>query len=343
MRRSISLRGAAATALVLAAGGCTSVNSTIFPDTPAATAPAAPVATLPSAGTSVFAPVAVAPGTQTGTPQGEIITSLRARLVTVQGSLSTHNASISETRQKAAAEGALYRIAKTDALASGSPPTPTKMAAAQAALERFASDTTALDGEVRAFAKGAADANRLMSEADGIRGGNDEDQKQLNTLRGEIGQTANQVDKLVNDLSTESALQNAFLAKERAALADLSAGAPTTASGTAPGVAVLAQAVPASPAVLAAPAFVTIKFDRPNMSYKDALSQAVAAALKRKPDTAFDVVGVMAPRSNPDDNLTRTTEVGQTLTTLGVSAAKVRLMTGISAAVSTPEVRIYAR
>ena len=137
-------------------------------------------------------------------------------------------------------------------------------------------------------------------------------------------------------------MQSAFLAKERAALADLSSGVPGV-GGVTPGVAVLPQAVPATPQVLASPAFVTIKFDRPNMSYKDALQTAVSTALRRKPDATFDVVGVVAPRSNPDDNLTRTTQVAQTLTTLGVDASKVRLMTGISAAVSTPEVRIYAR
>jgi hypothetical protein len=118
---------------------------------------------------------------------------------------------------------------------------------------------------------------------------------------------------------------------------------PGVGPGVTPGVAVLPQAVPASAQVLASPAFVTIKFDRPNMAYKDALSSAVSAALKRKPDATFDVVGVIAPRSNPDDNLARTTAVAQTLTTLGVAATKVRLMTGISAGVSTPEVRIYAR
>ena len=330
-------------ALIFVLGGCSSVGTTIFPaDTPPGSAtPSVPIATLPSAGTSVFAPVNVSPGSPTGTPQGEAINSLRARLVSVQGSLSSHNATLSDIRQKAAAEGALYRISKGEALNSGTPPNPAKVNAAQVALERFAVDTTALDGEVRAFAKGAADANRLMAEADAIRGGTDEDQKQLNTLRGEIGQTANQVDKLVNDISTESALQSAFLAKERAALANLGTGAPGAMPG--PGVAVLPQAVPASPAVLAAPAFVTIKFDRPNMAYKDALSAAVTAALRRKPDATFDVVGVVAPRSNPDDNLARTTEVAQTMTTLGVNAGKLRLMTGISAGVSTPEVRIYAR
>src|SRR5258706_13484185 len=122
----------------------------------------------------------------------------------------------------------------------------------------------------------------------------------------------------------------------------MSNGAPGVRPGTTPGVAVLPQAVAATPAVLGAPAFVTIKFDRPNMSYRDALSAAVTAALKRKPDASFDVVGVMAPRSNPDDNLTRTTAVAQTLTGLGVNAGKVRLMTGILSTVSTPEVRIYA-
>ena len=348
MRLSILLRGGAAMALVFATGGCASVSSAVFPETPAGgstpapTSVATPIATLPSAGTSVFAPIAVMPGTQTGTAQGQVITGLRARLVSVQGALSMHNATLSDIRQKAAANGALYRIAKADSVASGAPPVAAKIATAQAALDRFATDTTALDGEVRAFAKGAADANRLMSEIDGVRGGNDEDQKQLNVLRGEIGQTANQVDKLVNDISTESALQNAFLAKERAALADLGSGVPGVTPGAAGGVAVLPQAVPASPAVLASAAFVTIKFDRPNMSYRDALSAAVSAALRRKPDAMFDVVGVMAPRSNPDDNLARTTDVAQTLTGLGVNASKVRLMTGILPTISTPEVRIYA-
>ena len=339
MRRSISLRGAAATALVFATCGCSSVSSTIFPEQPPNVAPATAVAVLPSAGTAVFAPVAVTPGTPSGTPQGTAVAGLRTRLTTVQSALASRNNTILEIRQKAAAEGALYRISKSDALASGSPPNPAKLSAAQTALERFAAETAAMDGEVKVFAKGAADANRLMSEADAIRGGTDEDEKQLNRVRGEIGQTANQVDKLVTDLSTENAMQSAFLAKERAALADLG-GNGTTAT---PGVAVLAQAVPASPAILAAPAFVTIKFDRPNMSYRDALSQAVTAALRRKPDATFDVVGVVAPRSSPDDNLARTQEVGQTLTTLGVNAGKVHLMTGISPAVSTPEVRIYAR
>lgn len=347
MHHKFSLRGGAAMALLLVAGGCSSVGTAIFPaDTPpgsTGTTATAPVATLPTAGTSVFAPGAVTPGEPTGTPEGATIAGLRARLVAVHGSLSAHNATLSEIRQRAAADGALYRIAKSEAVASGSPPAGAKVGAAQVALEKFAADTMALDAEVRAFAKGAADANRLMAEADMIRGGSAEDQKQLNTLRGEIGHTANQADKLVNDLSTESALQSAFLAKERAALADLGSGVPGGVTGVTAGVAVLPQAVPATPQVLASPAFVTIKFDRPNMSYKDALSTAVTTALRRKPDATFDVVGVVAPRSNPDDNLTRTTQVAQTLTTLGVSASKVRLMTGISAAVSTPEVRIYAR
>ena len=346
MGRSILLRSAAAMALAIFTAGCNSVGSTIFPaDTPGGTSGTpvtGPIATAPTAGTSIFAPVAVTPGAPTGTPEGTTIASLRARLVTVQGSLSAHNATLSDIRQRGAADSALYRLAKGEAAASGTPPNAAKVQAAQSALDKFAADAGALDGEVRAFARGAADANRLMTEADAIRGGSPEDQKQLNTLRGEIGQTANQVDKLVNDLSTENGLQSAFLAKERAALADLSSGVPgVTPSSN--GVAVLPQAVPATPAVLAAPAFVTIKFDRPNMAYKDALQAAVTAALKRKPDATFDVVGVMAPRSNPDDNLSRTTAVAQTLTTLGVTASRVRLMTGIVPTVSTPEVRIYAR
>ena len=86
---------------------------------------------------------------------------------------------------------------------------------------------------MRIIARGSAESNKLMSESLTIRDGNEEDQRQLNTLRGEIGQTANQLDRMVNEISNEWAAQSAFLAKERATLATL--GTAPSATTPSPG------------------------------------------------------------------------------------------------------------
>ena len=91
----------------------------------------------------------------------------------------------------------------------------------------------------------------------------------------------------------------------------------------------------ASAALLSQPAFVTIKFDRPNVSYRDALAQAVSAAKRRNPATTFDVVGISAGRAVAPEATARAQEVANTLSTLGVEAAKMRLLASWSASIST--------
>jgi len=252
----------------------------------------------------------------------------------LQGEVSARNANLSELRQRAAGEGALYRIAKSDS-ATTTPPNQQALQKAQSALDRFAAATAALDGEMRIFAKGAAEANKLMNESLAIRDTSEADQEQLNTLRGEITQTANQLDALVNEISNEWALQSAFLAKERASLAAL--GVSATANAT------LAPPAIASPAMLAQPAFVTIKFDSANVRYRDALANAVSQAKRRKPDATFDVIGVAAGPTITPDATARAQEVANALATLGVDMTKIRMFSAASANQRFPEVRIHAR
>lgn len=289
---------------------------------------------MPQSGTSIFTPVGVSPGTNTGTPQSVQISGLRSRLVALQGEVSARNATLSEIRQRAAGEGALYRIAKSDMNATT--PNAQSLQKAQAALERLSAAAMSLDGEMRIIARGSAESNKLMSETLTVRDGNEEDERQLNTLRGEISQTANQLDRMVNEISSEWAAQSAFLAKERAALAALgispSAAAPSTS-----------QASTLPPPTLASPAFVTIKFDRPNVSYREALAQAVSTAKKRKPDAVFDVVGVTAGRAVLAEATAHATDVVNTLTSLGVDPAKIRIFNSSSVSLQAHEVRIYAR
>lgn len=328
-----STRVLAVASLCASLGACSTMSGALFPEKPQSPVPPASTATLPNAGTSFFAPVPVTPGTNTGTPQSAKIGELRGRLVALQGEVSARNANLSELRQRAAGEGALYRIAKSDS-ATTTPPNPQALQKAQGALDRFAAATAALDGEMRVFAKGAAEANKLMNESLAVRENNEADQAQLNTLRGEITQTANQLDALVNEISNEWALQSAFLAKERASLASLGVTATT---------ATLATPMVASAAMLSQPAFVTIKFDRANVKYRDALANAVSQAKRRKPDATFDVIGVAAGPAITPDATARAQEVANMLASLGVDVTKIRMFSAASASQRFSEVRIHAR
>jgi hypothetical protein len=333
-------RGLAALSLAFTLAGCSTMTGTLFPEKPPSPVATSGTVSLPQSGTSFFTPVPVVSAASSGTPHGERIAELRNRLIAIQGEISARNASLSDIRQRLAGDGALYRIAKSE-LVTAPATAPVTQTKAQAALDRINLNTTALDGEMRVFAKGAAEATKLMNESAAIRDANETDQGQLNTLRGEIGATANQLDRLVNEISTEWALQSAFLAKERAGLATLTgAASATTAAGPAGTAATLASA---SPALLAQPAFVTIKFDRANVSYRDALAQAVSAARRRNPATAFDIVGITAGRAVSPEATARAQEVANTLSTLGVEPAKIRLLTAVNSTAQANEVRIYAR
>ena len=307
------------------------MSDNLFPERPT-TGPATP---MPQTGTSVFTPVGVTPGVNTGTAQSAQIASLRSRLVALQGEVSARNATLSEIRQRAAGEGALYRIARSE-MATSSPPSLQAYKKAQSALERLFVATSALDGEMKIIARGSAESNKLMLESVSVREGSDDDKVQLNTLRGEIGQTANQLDRMVNEISSEWASQSAFLAKERAALAAL--GVPSQPVSGSPAV---ASTLP--PPSMSAPTFVTIKFDRRNVAYREGLATAVSTARKRKPDAIFDVVGVSAGRNVVPEATANATDVVNTLTSLGVDPAKIRVFNSSNAALVDHEVRIYAR
>ena len=328
-----SARFAAAAVLCALLAGCSTVNSTLFPD--AAPVSPGPTAPMPQTGTSVFTPVGVTPGVNSGSPQSMQIASLRSRLVALQGEVSARNATLSEIRQRAAGEGATYRIARNE-MSSSATPSPQSYQKAQVALERLSAATNALDGEMRIIARGSAEANKLMLETVGIREGNDEDKLQLNTLRGEIGQTANQLDRMVNEISTESAAQSAFLAKERASLAALGLPAPPVTPSTG-----VASSLP--PPSMSQPAFVKIKFDTARVAYRETLASAVSTARRRKPDAVFDVVGVSAGRSVVPEATANATDVVNTLTGLGVDPVKIRVFNSSSPTINAHEVRIYVR
>jgi outer membrane protein OmpA-like peptidoglycan-associated protein len=176
----------------------------------------------------------------------------------------------------------------------------------------------------------------------------------LNRLRAEVLQTSSGLDGLIDALSTEGAQNTAFIAKERASLVSLGlttgpapaakAAAATTPSG--PTAAPLAPPASATkPAAPSKPAFVTIKFDRPSVTYREALGAALKQALLRRPDAAFDVVGVTASASLDAQDVVkaRAEDVSRTMMELGVSANKIGIDSARDKAATADEVRIFVR
>lgn len=334
--------------------GCGSVSDTIFPDSPSApTASATPanVVAAPQAGTSQFQAAVVSPGAPSGSTAGSAIETQRNELVRLHGKMANRNIALSNARQGWTADVAAYRTQKNVALRAGGGDTRAALSQGDAVLTRLAGHSQKLVRELETFAQGSAEANAIMRRLDAISPSNEADRDQLNRLRGETMQTAGALDSLVNALSSENAQNTAFIAKERASLASLGfqqgpspsqrASAPATPGPASTPVAAAAG----TPKPASKPAFVTIKFDRPSVTYREALAAALKQALLRRPDAAFDVVGVTASAAQEAQDLVkaRAEDVSRTMMELGVQATKIGIDSTRERGATSDEVRIFVR
>jgi hypothetical protein len=93
-----------------------------------------------------------------------------------------------------------------------------------------------------------------------------------------------------------------------------------------------------------------IRFDRPDVSYEEALHSAVRLALARRPDVAFDLVAV-APQAGNPAQITLNSEaskryaenVFRSLTAMGLAADRVSLSATTNAIAQSDEVWLYLR
>jgi hypothetical protein len=179
--------------------------------------------------------------------------------------------------------------------------------------------------------------------ASGQPGTSEPERRQLAQLERDANRASVNVDRLVSQVSGEIATRSLFVAAAHRRLAAL-APAITAGRSTA------ALAVP-SPAVSTGassgrPALVTIRFDRPDVPYEEALYGAVNQALERRPDIAFDVVAVSPPGAAPSSataSKRNIESVVQSLTSMGLPADRIRLSARTLADASGNEVRIYPR
>jgi hypothetical protein len=88
---------------------------------------------------------------------------------------------------------------------------------------------------------------------------------------------------------------------------------------------------------------VRIRFTRADVNYKTALYRALQAALKQRPDLAFEVVGVAPSEARQPGALTRAQEVRFAMADMGVPPERVTITTETSPAATSDEVRVFVR
>ncbi|HUT50376.1 MAG TPA: hypothetical protein VM325_13630 [Alphaproteobacteria bacterium] len=98
-----------------------------------------------------------------------------------------------------------------------------------------------------------------------------------------------------------------------------------------------------APARRSALPLVRIRFTRPDVDYKGALYRALQAALKQRPDLAFEVVGVAPSEAGQAGVLSRAQEVRFAMADMGVPPDRVTVTAETSGTAKSDEVRIFVR
>jgi hypothetical protein len=344
-------------------GACAFFDNALLPSlsggkgTANATAPAGPGAGSQSA--------AAIPGKPTGTPVGQKIQSLRADLAKLQAAVASQSQTYQTLHTQSVAENQSYHqsVAAINAkLSSGTQPGNPDLLRqwndAQGQLDKMNAALGPMIKLSNDVSGSASVANYLLNSiraAYGIAGGVDEDQRQLHALEDEANRTNIEVDRLLSQLTDDIARQTETVSQERANLNTLSfainSGQPLGASlATRSLTSPTAPPGPPGSGIASGRPFVTIRFDRPNPDYKQALYQAVSQALARRPNAGFDLVavtpeggGAAQTALNANQVQRDADEVRRSLISMGISPDRVSLTSATSPIAEVNEVRLYIR
>lgn len=233
---------------------------------------------------------------------------------------------------------------------------------AQDKLESLSQNASLLNGLAADLSNEASKAGYLQENvrgAYGLSGAVKEDHEKLRALEDRTNQTIVTLNRLLTNVSDEINRRQAYLRTEKLNMQTLSLA---VANGELYGqnlsnslfkkAAVEARDVygneGAAPASTNRRPLVIIRFDRPNVSYEQALYTAVGAALEKYPAARFDLVAVSPSQGNPAEIALASTEarkngesVLRSLTHMGLPVERVRLNAANSAAVRNSEVHIY--
>lgn len=356
------LRTAAGLAAVLVLSACSSLwPSTQAPESAARTTTVAP------GGVSRFEVPAIAPGQPTGTAVGERVDRLRGELGQLQGQMIDQNARLQDLRAQVVSDAERYHgtVAAINArlqigTTPGNPILVQQFNSASGDLDQLVADIAAMNQlatDVTASSNMAAYLSEATRATFAISGAIDEDHRQLAVLQDEVDRTAVLVDRLLTELSDEIRRQSDFVAVERGNLNAMASGirAGQFYGGTlmqrGPAGALPAVGPPTSLGTSAARRpLMVIRFERGAVDYESTLYNAVSQTLDRRPNAAFDLVGVAPSEADPGRVALDTTKarrhadsVRRTLVDMGLPPTRVAVSTAVSETARVNEVRLYVR
>ncbi len=358
----------------LALGGCSTINDALFPpeqgaETTAAPQKAAP-APAPAAEPVATAPApAPAPRTETATVSsgstivGQKAAQLGSDLERLKTTISTQRGQMQQINQQIVADSEVYHgtIAAIEAhlqlgTTPGNPVLTRQWSEAQGELDRINGDVIQMNKLASDVGNDASLAAYLLDSvraARSLSGGVDEDFRRLAALEDDTNATTVGIDRLLGELSTSIQRQQQYIASARNDLNVLALaikngqlyGSSLSSSRTIGGV-----MQPTLASVAGERPLVVIRFDRPNVSYENALYTAVKGALDRRPSATFEVVAVSSSSGTPGSSaISETTSrrnadsVVRSLTQMGLGNDRVRQSTASSPTAGNGEVDVYVR
>ena len=337
-------------------GGCAFADNAMFP-------PLAPIGGAGNDKATLLSEEGPSEGgtSETGTFVGQKVDSLRNDLHQLQNTLGTQKDTLGQIREQIVHDSQGYHgtIAAIEArlqlgTTPGNPILLGQWNDAQASLDAVNEDVlkmSRLATEVASTSGMAAYLLESIRAARSLSGAVDEDHRNLRTLEDQTNGTTVLIERLLTELSTDVQRQQQYLANERTNLNGL---ALAIKSGQYIGNSLAFSHVgtaAASPAALAADRpLVVIRFDRPKVSYEDALYTAVKSALDRRPGATFEVVGVAPVASTPgatalgETSARRNAEtVQRSLTQMGLPQDRMHVSAASSADALGTEVRVFVR
>lgn len=315
--------------------------------------------------------LAVPGGADTGTFVGQKVHAIRGDMQRLSESINQHSAELQRMRGTLAADASTY-FTLTGTINSrlqvgttpGNPELLAQFNQAQNQLDRMSGDIANLNALSSGVGNDLALVSYVLEEiraAFALQGAVDEDHRQLNALQAQANSDVVMIQQLQQAVTDDLTRQNAYIGNERRNLATLSlaikngqlygsnfsAHQPTALAGSGTHSA-YAAATPVS--VRDRRPLVTIRFDKPDVPYEQALYTAVSRALERRPSAIFDLVAVSpsvgssAQVSINADQAKRNAEgVMRALSKMGLPADRVALSSMTSGNVRDSEVQIYVR
>ena len=323
----------------------------------------------PILGTSTFVPPTITPGQTTGTFVGQKVSMIRGELQRMRQQTRQWNGSMQQIRRQTGTHSQAYHssIGSINArlqvgTTPGNPFLVQQWNVSQTALAKIGSDIERMNSLANSVAGTSTMSSYLLETtraAYGLSGAVEEDHRQLAILEDEVNRTVVLIDRLLNELSEDINRQTTYVSNERNNLTSLSLAIKNgellgrslsnRAFGTAAPIASSRPSASSAAAASRRP-LVVIRFDRPNVTYQQALYSAIDKALQRRPQSGFDLVAVAAANGSPaqatvaSNKAKRNAEsVLRSLSEMGLPLQRVRLSAITSTRARTNEVHLYVR